>query len=273
MNKSLGKGLKALIKSQSTEIDNALEVGIDINLIFPNKLQPRKLFNEKGLEDLASSIKEKGVLQPITVRELTEEKFELIAGERRYRASKIVGLKKIPAYILDVKSDTDMLEMALIENIQREDLNPIEEAEGYLILVEKFNLTQELVARRVGKSRPVIANRLRLLKLPIEIRSSLRNGLLSKKHAELIAGLNTKGLMIAVFQKVIKDSLSIRKTKELIISLENIQKVFKNKKSNSSNFKNKNSQLEANLCSMLRTKVLIKNKSALGKGQIIIKII
>ena len=273
MNKSLGKGLQALIKSQSVAAENALEDGIDINLIIPNHLQPRQLFDEKGLADLTDSIKEKGVLQPITVRELSDGKFELIAGERRYKASKIAGLKKLPAYILDVKSDTDMLEMALIENIQREDLNPIEEAEGYLLLVEKYNLTQEIVAKRVGKSRPVIANRMRLLKLPLEIRSALKNGLISKKHAELLAGLTTNGQMIGVFKKIIRDGLSVRKTEELVRNLSEIKKVFQKKKIIPSNVNNRNSQFESELCSVLGTKVFLKNKSrsGSGKGQIIIE--
>lgn len=272
MNKSLGKGLQALIKSQSSIVENALEDGIDINLIIPNRHQPRQVFTEDGLTDLTNSIIEKGVLQPITVREVKDGKFELIAGERRYRASKNAGLKKLPAYILDVKSDSDMLELALIENIQREDLNPLEEAEGYLLLVEKYNLTQEEIAKKVGKSRPLITNRMRLLKLPHEIRYALKNGLISKKHAELLAGLSTNGQMIGVFQKITRDGLSVRKTEELVRSLHEVKKSIKNNKMSSTKINNQNTKFESQLCSVLGTKVSMRNKGrrGSGKGQIVI---
>ena len=271
MNKSLGKGLQALIKSQSAVVENALEDGIDINLIIPNRHQPRQVFNESGLNDLVNSIKEKGILQPITVRELPEGKFEIVAGERRFRASKVVGLERIPAYILDVKSNEDMLEMALIENIQREDLNPLEEAEGYMILIEKYKLTQEIVSKRVGKSRPVIANRLRLLKLPLEIRDALKNEIISKKHAELLAGLSTKAQMVGVFQKIKKDNLSVRKTEDLVRQMNDVKISIQGK--NISEVKvNPNSKFESELCSVLGTKVSLKDKGKqkLEKGQIII---
>jgi ParB family transcriptional regulator, chromosome partitioning protein len=271
MNKSLGKGLQALIKLQSAVVENALEDGIDINLIIPNRYQPRQAFNESRLDDLVNSIKEKGILQPITVRELPEGKFEIVAGERRFRASKVVGLERMPAYILDVKSNEDMLEMALIENIQREDLNPLEEAEGYMILIEKYKLTQEIVSKRVGKSRPVIANRLRLLKLPLEIRDALKNEIISKKHAELLAGLSTKAQMVGVFQKIKKDNLSVRKTEDLVRQMNDIKVSIQEK--NISEVKvNPNSKFESELCSVLGTKVSLKDKGKqkLEKGQIII---
>ena len=271
MNKSLGKGLQALIKLQSAVVENALEDGIDINLIIPNRYQPRQAFNESRLDDLVNSIKEKGILQPITVRELPEGKFEIVAGERRFRASKVVGLERMPAYILDVKSNEDMLEMALIENIQREDLNPLEEAEGYMILIEKYKLTQEIVSKRVGKSRPVIANRLRLLKLPLEIRDALKNEIISKKHAELLAGLSTKAQMVGVFQKIKKDNLSVRKTEDLVRQMNDVKISIQGK--NISEVKvNPNSKFESELCSVLGTKVSLKDKGKqkLEKGQIII---
>jgi len=271
MNKSLGKGLQALIKSQSTIVENALEDGIDINLIIPNRQQPRQIFDDSGLEDLTNSIRQKGIIQPITVRELPDGKFELIAGERRLRASKIVGLEKLPAYILDVKSNEDMLEMALIENIQREDLNPLEEAEGYMLLIEKYNLTQEIVSKRVGKSRPVIANRLRLLKLPIEVRDALKNRLISKKHAELLAGFATTAQMVGVFQKIIRDGLSVRKTEDLVRQMNELKKNIQQKTVKSGKV-NPNSRFESELCSVLGTKVSLKEKGHpnSGKGQIVI---
>ena len=271
MNKSLGKGLQALIKSQSTIVENAMDDGIDIDLIIPNHHQPRQVFDESILEELTKSIREKGVLQPITVRELDGGKFEIIAGERRFRASKNIGLKKIPAYILDVRKDEDMLEMALIENIQREDLNAIEEAEGYMLLVEKYNLTQEEVSKRVGKSRPLIANRMRLLKLPLEIRDALKKKIISKKHAELLAGLKTQGQIIGAFQKIIRNNLSVRRTEELVKNIGEVGNVLKNKKLNQYKT-NSMSKYESELCSKLGTKVSFKLKGGhgSGKGQIVI---
>ncbi|MAJ45488.1 MAG: chromosome partitioning protein ParB [Candidatus Marinimicrobia bacterium] len=271
MSKSLGKGLQALIKSQSIVAENAMEDGIDINLIVPNRHQPRQIFDESGLEDLTNSIREKGILQPVAVRELSGGKFELVAGERRFRASKIIGLKKIPAYILDIDKDEDLLEMALIENIQRQDLNPIEEAEGYLLLIEKYNMTQEDVSKRIGKSRPVISNRMRLLKLPLEIRTALKEGLISKKHAELLAGLATSAQMIGIFQKITRDNLSVKKTEEYVSKLRKAKKVISSKKSNLVK-SNLSTKYESDLCSKLSTKVTLrhKGKPSQGKGQIII---
>tara|TARA_B100001029_G_C15025803_1_gene433547 strand:+ start:270 stop:1154 length:885 start_codon:yes stop_codon:yes gene_type:complete len=272
MNKSLGKGLQALIKSQSAISENALDEGIDIKLIIPNRNQPRQVFEEGGIEDLINSIKEKGILQPITVRELSSGKFELIAGERRFRASQAIGLEKMPAYILDVKNDEDMLEMALVENIQREDLNPLEEAEGYLLLTEKYNLTQKEVSKRIGKSRPVIANRMRLLKLPVQIRNALKEGLISKKHAELLAGLKTSMQMVGVYQKIIKSKLSVRRTEELVRQMSDVKKAIERKKINPAKL-NPNYKYESELCSMLGTKVMLNEKKPIGsgRGQIIIE--
>ncbi len=175
--KKLGKGLEALIKSYGKdEKEQYLNNSVPIKKITPNKNQPRQIFNKKEMNELADSIKKIGIIQPITIRPIKNDMFEIIAGERRYRASKIAQLKKIPAYILDIKTDGQMMEYALIENIQRVDLNPIEEAEGYAVLSGKYGLTHIKIAECVSKSRTEISNKLRLLKLPPNVKNSLRDG-------------------------------------------------------------------------------------------------
>jgi len=259
MNKSLGKGLQALIKSQSTIVENAMEDGIDLDLIIPNHHQPRQVFDESILEDLTKSIREKGVLQPITVRELNGGKFEIIAGERRFRASKNIGLKKIPAYILDVRKDEDMLEMALIENIQREDLNVIEEAEGYKRLIDEFSYDQEQVAKFIGKSRSHITNSLRLLSLPSEVIEFIKDNKLSPGHAKILVGLEN---CLSISKKIISKKLSVRQT-------ENLVRAYKTPSKKLINNKDPNIRLlEQNLAEKIGLDVEIKNKKN-NKGKII----
>lgn len=269
-NKPLGKGLQALIETYNNPKDDPIQEGIDISSISPNPLQPRQNFDDNSMSDMVRSIEELGVLQPITVRSKNENKFELIAGERRFRAAQKVGLKKIPAYVLNVQDDEDLLEMALVENIQREDLNPLEEAEAYLVLLEKYNLTHKDVARRVGKSREVITNRTRLLKLPLEIREAIKNGLLSKKHGELLAGLDTTGQMIGLFQRIKREMLSVRKTEKIIRKLKEVRKKIVLASKKVSSIENSYSRFESDLCSSLATKVTINSKKG-SKGKIIIE--
>lgn len=268
MNKPLGKGLQALIDTYSDN-DTMME-GLDIGSITPNHLQPRQLFDDDAMKDLVNSIREKGILQPLTVRQKGKNKYELIAGERRYRAAKQAGLKTVPAYILEVENDEDLLEMALIENIQREDLNPLEEAEGYLVLLEKYNLTHKDVAQRVGKSREVITNRTRLLKLPLEIRQAIKKGLLSKKHGELLAGLKTVGQMIGLFQRIQRDGLSVRQTEILTRKLKEIRNKVDPVKKMSESKNSVRTRFESDLCSSLGTKVTINSKNR-NRGRIIIE--
>ena len=216
MAKALGKGLEALIKNHNTEESNRYLLGqIPISKINPNTNQPRQYFNNKHMEELKKSIKGRGVLQPITVRELSNEQYIIIAGERRYRASKALGLKWIPAYAVKINNESEMMEYALIENIQRVDLNPIEEAEGYAILRGKYNLSQQNIADKVAKSRSEISNKLRLLKLPPIIKDSLRIQEISYGHARALITIRESKKMISLYYTIIKKKYSVRKTEFL----------------------------------------------------------
>ena len=213
----LGKGLEALIKSYGKEEkEQYLNNNVPIKKIIANKNQPRQIFNETEMNELANSIKKIGIIQPITIRAIKNEMFEIIAGERRYRASKIAGLDKIPAYILDIKTDGQMMEYALIENIQRVDLNPIEEAEGYAVLSGKYNLTHIKIAECVSKSRTEISNKLRLLKLPPAVKNSLRDGDIEYGHARALLTLKESKKIIKLFKKIINKKLTVRQTENFI---------------------------------------------------------
>ena len=216
--KALGRGLGALIPGATPKESGDRAKGlaeIAIAEIVANKYQPRKDFDEAALAELAASIKEKGILQPIVVRRSGENKYELIAGERRLRAAKKAGLALIPAVIKDV-SDLESLELALIENIQRRDLNPIEEAQSYASLVGEFGLTQEDLARRVGRERSTVANMLRLLKLPGEIQRDLAEGKLAMGHARALLALADTASQMQVRAEVIGKALSVRATEALV---------------------------------------------------------
>ena len=218
--KKLGKGLEALIKSYGKdEKEQYLNNNVPIEKIIPNKNQPRQIFNEKEMNELADSIKKIGIIQPITIRPIKNDMFEIIAGERRYRASKIAQLKKIPAYILDIKTDGQMMEYALIENIQRVDLNPIEEAEGYAVLSGKYGLTHIKIAKCVSKSRTEISNKLRLLKLPPIVKDSLRDGDIEYGHARALLRLKESKKIINLFKKIINKKLTVRQTENFIKKL------------------------------------------------------
>ena len=264
--KGLGKGLGALISQYSTEnkegyIDNA----IPIKKIKPNKNQPRKEFSKKGMDELTLSIKEKGILQPIAVRALDDGNFELIAGEGRYRAALSLKLKNIPAYIISVSGDEEMMELALIENLQRVDLDPIEEAEAYALLKSKHNLTQKEISKHVGKSRSVIANSLRLLNLPTSIRKAVKDKKITAGHARALSSLSRSTQALALFEKISKLHLSVRQTEELVSSLSSTTK----KKKASKKQPKKSpaiSEVENNLIHTLGTKVKISlNTNKRGK--------
>ncbi|MBM3833152.1 MAG: ParB/RepB/Spo0J family partition protein [Verrucomicrobia bacterium] len=192
---------------------------IALKRIHPCPFQPRKDFSEEALRELADSIKEQGIVQPLIVRAKGNE-FELIAGERRWRAAQLIGLSEVPV-ILKEADDRSVLELALIENLQRENLNPLEEALGYAQLIEQFQLTQEMAATKVGKSRAVVANGLRLLKLPAEIQNYIRDGRLSVGHAKVILGLTRSEDQKLAGQRILKDGLSVRQTEDLVARLQN----------------------------------------------------
>ncbi len=265
-DKRLGKGLEALITSYSTDSDRYMDGAVPIEQIVPNRSQPRQDFNSEQLTELAESIKYSGILQPLTVREMEGEKFELIAGERRLRAAKEVGLETVPVYILSVDADVEMMEYALIENVQRVDLNPLEEAEGYAILSGKYGLSQDEIAERVGKSRPAIANYLRLLKLPPDIKSSVKSGEITAGHARAILGLRKSLQMMTLYHKIIREKLSVRQTEDIVKKYSNSSsKSDKVKKVSSKN--PEIARIENGLISHLGTKVTIR-KDKKGKGKI-----
>ena len=258
--KRLGKGLEALIRSDNSsneeKVKHAGITKILLSKIKTNPYQPRKEFDKKSLEDLALSIKQKGVISPITVRE-ENNNYILIAGERRYRASKSIKLKEIPAYVIDVKNDSDMMQIALIENIQRENLNPMEESEAYALLQNQFKLSQNDIAKSVGKNRSTIANSLRLLQLPLEIRQSLKKNKITAGHARAILSMATKSGMLKLWKMIINDGLSVR-------AAEKIAKGSTKIKSNrTKKFKLKSKSirsLEDELISILGTKVHLNAK-------------
>lgn len=228
MNKKrLGKGLDALLsKSQEEKREHEIK-DIDIDKIKPNPFQPRDRFTEETLEELANSIAQKGVLQPVTVREVQYDNFELVTGERRWRAAKMAGLNTIPA-IIRTFEDEEMMEVALIENLQREDLNPIEEAYAYQKMIEKFDITQKEVAERVSKSRSTVANTLRLLNLPPSVQEIVSRETISMGHARALLPLETKK-QAELAKKIEDEGLSVRKTEELVKKYLNKDKNKKDK--------------------------------------------
>jgi ParB family chromosome partitioning protein len=217
-SKRLGRGLEALIPQISPEDEEKREdmlFEVNVTSVHANPFQPRSDFDQKGLNELKQSISENGVIQPITVRRSNGD-YELIAGERRLRAVRELGYERIPAYVMEVDSDDQMLELALVENIQREDLNPIELARAYQMLQNEYGLTQENVAQKVGKDRATVANFVRLLKLPKVIQESLQNRELSMGHARALMGLPTQGEQLQLWRKTIKQGWSVRKLEETV---------------------------------------------------------
>ncbi len=217
---ALGRGLSALIpttpETESDEVVNFLDC--DITLIIPNRYQPRTIFSEDELSDLSKSIVEQGVIQPLIVRK-ADTGYELIAGERRLRASKMAGLEKVPVVIKDI-TDTEMLEMAIVENIQRENFSAMEEAEAYNRLMDEFNLTQDQVANRVGKSRSAVANFLRLRQLPPHIKNSINENIISMGHARALLSASDSAQQDNAWRIVIESGLSVRNTEKLIKKLK-----------------------------------------------------
>lgn len=220
--KGLGRGLDALLGNENFDFLNESETPqksddfVDINLLFPSPFQPRKDFDIQALNSLVDSIREKGILQPLLVRK-NGDKFEIIAGERRYRAAKIAGINMLPVIIKDI-DDKEALEIALIENIMRENLSPIEEAEGYARLMSEFSHTQEALSQVIGKSRSQVANTLRLLNLPDSVKQMLRENKLSAGHAKMLVGLDNAEELA---QKIVNDGLSVRQIEKLVAKQKN----------------------------------------------------
>ena len=227
---ALGRGLSALLKDPSNDIKSVSDknadkvvgsiVELDLGSIEVNPFQPRTSFNEDSLRELASSIKELGVIQPITVRKLDFNKYQLVSGERRFRASKLVGLETIPAYIR-IANDQESLEMALVENIQRQDIDPIEIALSYQRLIEEIDVTQEELSDRVGKNRSTIANYLRLLKLAPIIQTGMRDGFISMGHGRALINIDDLSDQLDIYEKILSQNLSVRETEALVRNFKN----------------------------------------------------
>jgi ParB family chromosome partitioning protein len=211
--RALGRGLGALIPSPYAAADTSSSTSAPLTAIQPNPLQPRRTFAEEGLEELAQSIRQKGILQPLLVRRVNGG-FELIAGERRFRAAQRAGLEQVPITVHEA-DDGEMLEMALIENIQRENLNPLEEARAYRRLMDEFRLTQEAIATRVGKDRSTVANTLRLLQLPAEVQRDIERGVLSAGHARALVTAGSDAAKITLAREVVSRRLTVRQTERL----------------------------------------------------------
>lgn len=274
---ALGRGLSALLKDPENDIKSVADknadkvvgniIELDIESIEINPFQPRTNFNEDTLQELAKSIKELGVIQPITVRKLDFNKYQLISGERRLRASKLIGLKTIPAYIR-LANDNESLVMALVENIQRHDLDPIEVAISYQRLIEEIKLTQEELSERVGKKRSTITNYLRLLKLDPIIQTGMRDGFISMGHGRALINIENQDIQSDIYHKVVTQNLSVRETESLVKNYQDSlkPKAAKTNKGNSFEIKDAEKKTFANY---FGTKVDVK-VAGNGKGKITI---
>ena len=266
---ALGRGLDALISTDAVRTQGSSTINeIGIDQIEANPNQPRREFDDEALHELAVSIREIGIIQPITLRQITENKFQIIAGERRWRASQLAGLKAIPAYIRTIK-DENVMEMALVENIQREDLNAVEIALAYEHLMEGSGMTQEKVSERVGKSRTAITNYLRLLKLPAQVQMALQKKEIDMGHARALLAIDSPSLQIKLFKEIQKNGYSVRKVEELVQALKNGEDIESSKKKiiARSQLPEEFNELKKRLGSFLNTKVQM-TCSPKGKGKI-----
>ncbi len=259
----LGRGLGSLLADNSIEENNSIQpVKLDIMDIEPNKEQARKQFDEAALSELADSIAQHGVLQPLLVRPIIGGGYQLIAGERRWRASRIAGLTQVPVIIKEL-TDDEAAVISLIENLQREDLNPIEEAYGFASLIKDFDLTQEEAAQRVGKSRPAVANALRLLRLPQEVIDAVREGKLSAGHARALAAIDDEKTAIFAAKTVMEKGLSVRETEKLVKALTAEKKEKKKKSTARNSFFD---EVELSLNNSLGRKAKVVTKSGKESG-------
>ncbi|MEP6993362.1 MAG: ParB/RepB/Spo0J family partition protein [Acidobacteriota bacterium] len=225
----LGRGLSSLLPGKDEVPRGTFANEVDIGRLRPSRFQPRREFSDSSLADLASSIKEQGIVQPIVVVSRGEG-FEIVAGERRWRAAALAGLERVPVTVREKASDREMLEAALVENLQREDLNPLEAAQAYARLKEEFQLTQEKIADRVGKDRATIANSLRILKLPVNVREKIRNGSLSGGHAKALAALSSADDQERLAEEILRRALSVRQTEKRVASMAIGDKVTREKR-------------------------------------------
>lgn len=258
----LGKGLSAIFSENDTEDKNEI-VTLKISQIEPNRSQPRRSFDEDALQELAESISEHGVLQPILVRPQIYGGYQIVAGERRYRASRIAGLTEIPAIVREL-TDSETMQLALIENLQRRDLNAIEEAQGFRTLMDEYGFSQEDVARTVGKSRSAVANTLRLLNLPDDVRPMVESGRLSPGHARALLAVNDSDVVAETAGKIVKEGLSVRETEALVKKLNT--KPQQKKTSKSTPKPTLYHEVELSLSESMGTKVSVTENKAKGGG-------
>ena len=270
VRKGLGKGLGSLIpeiEEKEEKFDGEKVVELKISEVEPNKKQPRVRFDEEKLNELADSISQHGVISPIIVIKLDNGFYRIVAGERRWRASKIAGMKKIPAIVREFDDKTST-EVALIENLQRENLNPVEEARGYDELIKKFSLTQEEAAKKVGKSRPYIANSLRILNLHKKILDMLENGQLSVGHAKVLLSVEDKSKQLELAKLILENSLTVRELEKILKRAEKQDEKTQNKEKEDLNKKLAYDEFEKKLQSALGTKVKILSGKRKGKIEI-----
>ena len=276
---ALGRGLGALLQDSETDItirSSAKEAGhivgavanIAISSIETNPFQPRTQFEKDALLELSNSIKELGIIQPITVRKLGYGKYQLISGERRFRASQVIGLTEIPAFIR-IANDQEMLEMALVENIQRQDLDAIEIAFSYQKLIEECNLTQEKMSERVGKKRSTVANYLRLLKLPAEIQLAIRTKDISMGHARALVNISDEKKQLTLSRRIVKEGLSVRQVEDVVKERKTEERELILKKGGVSDLSFSQQKIKDELTDFLKTKVQLQSNSK-GKGKLMI---
>ena len=266
---ALGRGLDALISTEELHTQGSSTISeVPLDQIEPNPNQPRRDFDPETLQDLANSIREIGIVQPITLRQTAADRYQIIAGERRWRASQMVGLSTIPAYIRKI-DDESVMEMALVENIQREDLNAIEIALAYAHLLENEGMTQEKVSERVGKSRVAVANYLRLLKLPAQVQMALQKKTIDMGHARALLALDSPSQQLKVFEQIKKNGISVRQVEELVKKLKNGEDVrIGNKKiSSKSSYPTEFKILREQLTEFFHTKISLSITPS-GKGKI-----
>lgn len=274
----MGKGLSALLKDNGEEVNSAQDenapeiIGniaeIEMDRIIENPHQPRTLFHEEALEELAASVQELGIIQPITVRKVPEGQFQIISGERRFRAAKMAGLETIPAYVR-LADDQEMLEMALVENIQREELDSIEIALSYERLIDECELTQEAMSERVGKKRSTITNYLRLLKLQPLIQAGLRDKMISMGHARALVNVDDEEAQLELYRKAIAREWSVRQTEEAVRKVKEGQHTSSTKDSSTPDLPEEYAEIRDSLAEQFDTPVELK-RSKRGKGRIVI---
>lgn len=267
-----GRGLDALIDTGEVRTQGSSNLSeIPLSQISPNPNQPRREFDEEALQELANSIREVGIIQPITLRQTEDGRYQIIAGERRWRASQLAGLNAVPAYIRTVE-DENVMEMALVENIQREDLNAIEIALAYQNLIEQYNLTQDKLSEKVGKNRATIANYLRLLKLPAQVQVALQNKEVDQGHARALLGLDKPSLQVKLFNEIKEKGYSVRQVEEMVKALNNGETLKSGRrtlKPAGKKLPEEYAELQGRLRDMFSTKVQM-TCSGQGKGKITI---